>query len=391
MAISLLWSSTARITTDVADNRVSFIHITDTFGDTKSDFDVVNKVISAAMSSQLYADADFVLHTGNYVNDTADLTKWQLFLDGSANNLLSTYILPVAGNTDTVDTIKNNFAVSSLMGDAEKSGVYYSFNYGNAHISVLDSNDVNSNGELSAKQLEWLAADMNKCTAEWKIFAIHNPVYTNGESLKDESYGAYMQQVSSLADKYNVDLVLTGNDGVYYRTDGMFNGAVVDSPKVSLAHSETGAYYKTITNAAGTVYSALGSSGVDAYNSADIYNVSGFFPQSGKNLDSELPMFSGIEIIGNTLYLTTYTLNSNKNTLTKVDSIAIKKGSTELRGDVNFDKTVTAEDARLALRSAAQLELLTEEQLVAADINGNGEVTAEDARTILRIAAGLEQ
>lgn len=384
------WSETASITTDGSSDSVSFIHISDTAGDTKADFEVANKLIAAAASSQLYSDADFILHTGNYVNDTSDLNKWQLFLDGSASKFMSTYVVPVAGSSDTVDTIKNNFAVSSLLAKPEQSGVYYSFDYGNAHIVVLDSNDVKNNGELSDAQTKWLQNDMRTCTAQWKIFAIYSPVYTNGESSQNKNYSAYMSQISSLADTYNVDLVLTGNDGVYYRTDGMYGNAVTDSPKVSLAHSATGVYYKTITNAAGTVYSASGASGVNAYENYNIYNTSSLFAQSGKNLNPELPMFSGIEIIGDTLYLTTYTLNTSTNTLTKVDSVAIKKGVEELKGDVNFDKVVTPADARLALRSAARLELLTAEQLAVADMNGDGEVTASDARRILRIAAGLK-
>ena len=384
------WSDTASISTDGSADSVSFIHIADTAGDTQADFDVSNKLLAAALSSQLYSDADFVLHTGSYVNDNSDLNKWQMFLDNSSDKLLSTYIVPVAGSEDSADTIKNNFAVSAILEDAEKTGVYYSFDYGNAHFVILDSNDVNSNGEFSSKQLEWLKNDMLASTAEWKIFAVHSPVYTNGESSQNKNYSAYMKQVSELADYYNIDLVLTGNDGVYYRTDGMYANAVVDLPKVSLAHPETGVYYKTITNAAGTVYSALGPSGANAYEDSNIYNVSGVFEQSGKNLNSELPMFSGIEIIQDTLYLTTYTLKPSTNTLTKVDSIAIKKGGLEVKGDVNFDNQVTPADARLALRCASALELLTAEQLVAADIDGNGQVSTSDARIILRIAAGLE-
>ena len=384
------WSDTASISTDGSADSVSFIHIADTAGDTQADFDVSNKLLAAALSSQLYSDADFVLHTGSYVNDNSDLNKWQMFLDNSSDKLLSTYIVPVAGSEDSADTIKNNFAVSAILEDAEKTDVYYSFDYGNAHFVILDSNDVNSNGEFSSKQLEWLKNDMLASTAEWKIFAVHSPVYTNGESSQNKNYSAYMKQVSELADYYNIDLVLTGNDGVYYRTDGMYANAVVDLPKVSLAHPETGVYYKTITNAAGTVYSALGPSGANAYEDSNIYNVSGVFEQSGKNLNSELPMFSGIEIIQDTLYLTTYTLKPSTNTLTKVDSIAIKKGGLEVKGDVNFDNQVTPADARLALRCASALELLTAEQLVAADIDGNGQVSTSDARIILRIAAGLE-
>lgn len=58
-------------------------------------------------------------------------------------------------------------------------------------------------------------------------------------------------------------------------------------------------------------------------------------------------------------------------------------------GDINNDGRITAADARLALRSSAKLETLTEEQTKAADVDGNGKVTAADARMILRTAAGL--
>lgn len=383
------WSDTASVTTDTAGDTLSFIHISDTSGDSQEDFNIANKILSAAMYSQLYADADFILHTGNYVDDTTDLDKWQMFLDGASGKLLSTYIVPVAGSSDSVGTIKNNFAVGSLLGDSEKSGVYYSFDYANTHIVILDSNDVTEEGTLSDTQLDWLAKDMQNCTAQWKVFAIYKPVYTNGSSSQDENYSAYMSHVASLADEYSVDLVLTGNDGVYYRTDGMNGGAVTDTPKISLAHQETGAYYKTITNPTGTIYSALGSSGVNAYSAHDIYNVSKVFTQSGKTLNSDMPMFTGVEIMGDTMYLTTYTLDVNTNTVTKVDSLSVKKSDDNL-GDVNFDGRVSSSDARLVLRSAAQLELLSAEQQEFADLNGDGKVTAADARMILRIAAKLD-
>lgn len=59
-------------------------------------------------------------------------------------------------------------------------------------------------------------------------------------------------------------------------------------------------------------------------------------------------------------------------------------------GDVNGDSKVNASDARLALRAAARLETLTDEQIIAADVNFDGSVKANDARIILRVAARLE-
>jgi hypothetical protein len=59
-------------------------------------------------------------------------------------------------------------------------------------------------------------------------------------------------------------------------------------------------------------------------------------------------------------------------------------------GDVDGDGQVTASDARLVLRAAVGLEILTEDQLKAADFDKNGKITAADARLVLRKAVGLE-
>lgn len=59
-------------------------------------------------------------------------------------------------------------------------------------------------------------------------------------------------------------------------------------------------------------------------------------------------------------------------------------------GDVDDNGTITAADARLALRASVELEKLTETQTLAADADKNGTITAADARLILRASVGLE-
>lgn len=63
-----------------------------------------------------------------------------------------------------------------------------------------------------------------------------------------------------------------------------------------------------------------------------------------------------------------------------------------LPGDVSLDGSVTAEDARLALRLAVGLESFAagSAQMKAADFNEDGGVSAADARAILRLAVGLD-
>ncbi|MBR5234092.1 MAG: fibronectin type III domain-containing protein [Clostridia bacterium] len=378
------WSETVTFTTADDSETLSFIHVSDTMGDSEKDFNVFANILNCA--EYIYPESDFVLHTGNYIDDNKDLKQWQKLLDGISENLLSSYLVPVAGSNDTTDTIKQNFAIGSLLGESEKTGVYYSFDYNLAHIVVLDSNCIEKNGKLKEEQLEWLENDMGKTQAKWKIVAIHDPVYTNGDYAVRETQSAYMKYMTALMEEYNVDIVLTGSDGVYYRTDGMYKNEVTDQVKVSYPHQiKPDSYYRTIPNPVGVMYSSLASSGI---MSSEMHNINDVeFPESGFNTNPKQPMFSAIEIYGDTLYLTSYTVSGNR--AKKIDSISIKKGATGT-GDVNYDGKVTAADARLILRATAQLEYFTADQLKLADITGDGKVTAADARRTLRRAAGLE-
>lgn len=58
-------------------------------------------------------------------------------------------------------------------------------------------------------------------------------------------------------------------------------------------------------------------------------------------------------------------------------------------GDANNDKKITAVDARLVLQYVAGVTEFTAHELKLADVNGDGNVTAVDARFILRKVAGI--
>ena len=59
-------------------------------------------------------------------------------------------------------------------------------------------------------------------------------------------------------------------------------------------------------------------------------------------------------------------------------------------GDVDNDGQVSASDARLVLRAAVGLEMLTNDQFVSADTDFDDKISASDARMILRASVGLE-
>ena len=59
-------------------------------------------------------------------------------------------------------------------------------------------------------------------------------------------------------------------------------------------------------------------------------------------------------------------------------------------GDVNFDESITAEDALMTLRYTVGLTELNNLQLSVADVNGDDDITTEDSLLILRHAAGFQ-
>lgn len=62
-----------------------------------------------------------------------------------------------------------------------------------------------------------------------------------------------------------------------------------------------------------------------------------------------------------------------------------------VKADINGDGKVTAADARLALRTAARIDVISGIYAYAADSDGDGKISAGDARAILRKAAGLDE
>ncbi len=62
-----------------------------------------------------------------------------------------------------------------------------------------------------------------------------------------------------------------------------------------------------------------------------------------------------------------------------------------LKGDVNGDGKVTADDARKILRASAKLEALSGQNAENADLDGDGRITAADARAALLKSAGVTE
>lgn len=75
-----------------------------------------------------------------------------------------------------------------------------------------------------------------------------------------------------------------------------------------------------------------------------------------------------------------------------IDTSSVLKADYTL-GDVDGNGSISAADARLALRASVGLENYkkSSKEFLAADVDKNGKITAADARLILRVSVGLEK
>jgi predicted phosphodiesterase len=144
-------------------------------------------------------DISFVVNTGDLVSNPDDDQEWDRFFRAGSMLFGSTTYVAVRGNHDSnLSFLQDNF------GNVGTS----SFDCGDAHISLLDSNDYAS---LSpAEQSRWLEEDLGS-TDKWKIVILHHPLYTSEEN----HFGGF----ENLKKEYE-PVLLSGNVSV------VFNGHV---------------------------------------------------------------------------------------------------------------------------------------------------------------------
>lgn len=178
------------------------------FGDTRSRHDVHKRVIEAVIK----AEPDFVLHTGDLVADGDDSAQWPIFFSIERELLNQAAFFPALGNHE-----RN----SRYYYDAFDQRVsYYSFDWGSAHFTVINSDVGNMAPNQSAReafwneQLRWVEADLAAAQkADLRFASMHHPPFTAVKSRQRPM--GFLEPLVALFEKYKVHVVFTGHDHNY--------------------------------------------------------------------------------------------------------------------------------------------------------------------------------
>jgi hypothetical protein len=187
------------------------------------------------------------LHTGDMVSDggvcSGELSGWEQYLRayfdlyGETLGRAPFYVMPgnheFNGGSCGYDIYTTVFALprNAPPGDDEK---YYSFDWGNAHFTVLDSyRDL----AVGSAQYAWLERDLASTPQRWKFVFFHNPVYSSGE------HGPSLDEQRTwvpLFERYGVNVAFAGHDHIYERTCPILQGTCTTVEQGGVVYFVTG-------------------------------------------------------------------------------------------------------------------------------------------------------
>ncbi|VVB68902.1 3',5'-cyclic adenosine monophosphate phosphodiesterase CpdA [uncultured archaeon] len=269
------WSPVYSFRTEENDtNRFQFLIFGDTQSgnDKKPDYSLWQSTVQNAYKAN--PDANFFVLVGDAAQAGRSAIHWDYWFAACKGVIDSISYMPVEGNTETRDINKTHGEATLYINQFKvpHNGPYnnseaYSYDYGNVHFVVLDSQlhekpEINPN--LLNEQKAWLEKDLSQTNKEWKVVFWHKPPY----SIRSyHTYNAIKAAFTPIIDKYHVDMVFNGHDHAYCRTYPINNDSIVSSP------------------ALGTVYIIAGRSGAKYLNDIEpkVWSANFFDPQDMPN------------------------------------------------------------------------------------------------------------
>jgi hypothetical protein len=207
------WSKVYSFKTSAEDAETTkFFVVGDTqmSGNTESDASYIDLLNQIAGRVEGY---DFGIQTGDYVDNGGNYAMWEEIQTVFGNSFSGIDIIHTNGNHEYFGD--STGVASALI--YNRSGDYYSVEYGNVYVAVIN---LNANLE---EALAWLVEDAQSSNADWKVLSIHQPAYYTNVNGGSERYN---RLVPSAAEQAGINVVFSGHDHSYSRTQPMVGGQV---------------------------------------------------------------------------------------------------------------------------------------------------------------------
>ena len=234
-----------------------------------------------AVLQQTSKTSDFLLHTGDVVEDSTTENEWTEMLNGNFSYVSKIPIMAMSGNHETTykagtyETYKH-FHYKMPKQESMIRGFYYSFVYGDVKFIMLNTNNIVNTASwrgIEEAQYNWLIDELENNTCKWTIVSMHNPLYSVEKYGSDPSRNTValllQSQLQGVFAQYGVDIVLQGHDHCVSRT---YPIDAQGKPKAENWETENGISYSV--DPSGVIYVMDGTSGAQARSPISGYNAS---------------------------------------------------------------------------------------------------------------------
>lgn len=256
------WSDVGSFKTNAGENEsFSYIAIADVQASGYDNFLRASKVLGAA--EDILPESAFTVTLGDFVNDCTN-EEWDDYFTTFKDSNLNSTIVPVSGNHEgnlKWDWFNHMFNINAPEGGATKTGSYYSFDYGNAHFAILNTNDMYP---MSQNQLNWLKNDMNNSDADWKIVFMHRSLFSAGKNINKPDTIIMRNVLLPVIDELGIDMVMAGHDHMYYRSMQVKDNKV--QPTETVVELFNGVETEFAVNPTGTVHILPSTAGTKRYS-----------------------------------------------------------------------------------------------------------------------------
>jgi acid phosphatase type 7 len=181
------------------------------FGDTRTRHDMHQKVIDAVLK---YADPHLSIHTGDLVADGADTAQWPIFFEVEKELMRRAAYYPVLGNHE-----RNNYKYYDFF---EVTSPYYSFDWGQVHFTVLNTDLGNFSLSTAERerfwdeQRRWLIDDLRRAEkAQFRVVVMHHPPFTGVARRQGSGGNVLARTLVPVFEQHKVHFVFSGHDHNY--------------------------------------------------------------------------------------------------------------------------------------------------------------------------------
>lgn len=302
---------------DSSVDTFEFLTIADIQGMIQGMYSDSHEAVEALLNDERTKSFDFILNAGDMCDNGKNFNQWGMALNTYQDLNLNTSLFFTSGNHENNTGAMGRYFNYTALKDGEAQAItneYYSFDYANAHFTVLDTNDATKDG-LGKDQLAWLENDLKNTDAKWKFVLMHKSLYSAGSHATDAEVVAMRGQLVKLFAENGVNMVFAGHDHSYTTT------MLVDKDGKAVDKTDNKGVRYT---GDGVLYITLGTLGTKFYTYKENDTTTDKFNKDNSVLNTlDSQTFGKVRVEGDTLTFTGYYYNRDTKQIEEIGKTTV--------------------------------------------------------------------